>query len=68
MGRAIDRRIYFWGEDGEHTGWVSFGEGQGKGIEVGTIAHVGVPNLTYEEGAQTLHLVDHPTKKLIYPC
>ncbi len=67
MNRTYDRKIHFWGEEGDKTGWIAFGEGEGNDIEVGTVSHVGVPDLTYEEGAQTLNLIEHPTKKFITP-
>lgn len=67
MNRTIDRRIHFWGKDGLRTGWVAFGEGSGKEIEVGTVAHVSSPRLPYEEGAQTLNLIEDRGKKFILP-
>lgn len=67
MHRAIDRRIHFWGTDGSVTGWMTFGEGTEKDFEVGTVSHAGAPNLPYEEGAQTLNLIEHPSKKFIAP-
>ena len=67
MHTAHDRRIHFWGTDGKRRGWMTFGDGTGKDIEVGTVAHAKVPNLSYEEGAQTLNLIEHPHKKFITP-
>ena len=67
MHCTIDRRIHFWGKEGDRTGWVAFGKGQGEDIEVGTVSHVGVPDLPYEKGAQTLNLIEHPKKKFIHP-
>lgn len=67
MNRAIDRRIHFWGTDGNRTGWTTFGEGTGNDIEVGTVAHSDVDPLPFEEGAETLNLIEHPEKKFIYP-
>ena len=34
---------------------------------MGTISYVAVPNLPYEEEAQTLNLIEHPKKKFITP-
>ena len=62
-----DRKIHFWGTEGDRTGWITFGEGTRKDFEVGTVSYVAVPNLPYEEGAQTLNLIEHPRKKFITP-
>ena len=67
MNRAIDRRIHFWGQEGDQTGWVTFGEGEGEKIETGTVAHIDVPSLPFQTGAQTLNLIENPEKKFILP-
>ena len=67
MNRTVDRRIHFWGKEGDRTGWVQFGVGKGKDFEVGTVAHAGVSDLPSESGAQTLNLIEHPEKKFITP-
>ncbi len=67
MQSAHDRKIYFWGKEGDRTGWVAFGEGTGQNIEVGTVSHLSVPDLPYEEDSQTLNLIEHPDKKFITP-
>ncbi len=67
MNRALDRRIHFWGTEGSRTGWVAFGDGEGEEIEIGTVSHSKVPDLPYEEGAQTLNLIENPDKKFITP-
>ena len=68
MGRTIDRKIRFWGEEDGREGWVEFGdELEGDQIEVGTVAHVGVPELSYEAGAETLNLIESPSKKFVTP-
>ena len=67
MNRTLDRRIHFWGKEGDRTGWVQFGVGKGKGFEVGTVAHAGVSDLPFESGAQTLNLIEHHEKKFITP-
>jgi len=67
MNRALDRKIHFWGTEGDRTGWVAFGEGTGKDIETGTVAHTAQADLPYEKEAQTLNLIENPTKKFIAP-
>ena len=67
MNRALNRKIHFWGTAGDRTGWVAFGEGAAKNIEVGTISHVTARDMPHEEGAQTLNLLVHPHKKFITP-
>jgi len=67
MNNAIDRRIHFWGKDGDETGWVAFGEKNDGSMEVGTVSHVNATDLPFEIGAQTLNLVTHPHKKFITP-
>jgi hypothetical protein len=67
MNRAVDRRIHFWGSEGDRTGWLAFGEGQGNQIETGTVSHALVDDLPFEEGAQTLNLIEHPRKKFLLP-
>ena len=67
MHCTYDRKIHFWGTEGDRTGWVAFGEGTGKDFEVGTVSYTVVPNLPYEEEAQTLNLIEHPKKKFITP-
>ena len=67
MNRALDRKIHFWGTEGDRTGWVAFGEGTGKDIEVGTVSHTAQADLPYEKEAQTLNLIEDPTKKFITP-
>jgi len=67
MNRTLDRKIHFWGKEGDRTGWVEFGEGKGKDFEVGTVSHAAVANLPSEKGAKTLNLIEHPGKKFITP-
>lgn len=67
MNQARDRKIHFYGMNGESEGWVAFGEDTADGFETGAVACHGVPNLPYEEGAQTLNIVEHPTKKFLLP-
>ena len=67
MNRARDRKIRFWGKEGERVGWVEFGKGKGGDIEVGTVAHVDAEPLPSEEGAQTLNLHVHPNKTFMTP-
>ena len=67
MNRAIDRKIRFWGKEGDRTGWVAFGERKGKRFEVGTVSNAGVLDLPYEGGAETLNLIENSEKKFITP-
>jgi len=67
MNRAIDRKIRFWGKEGDRTGWVAFGERKGKRFEVGTVSNAGVADLPYEGGAETLNLIENSEKKFITP-
>jgi hypothetical protein len=67
MNHARDRRIYFPGTDGERDGWMSFGDDKPDGFETGTVAASGVDHLPYEQGAQTLNLIEHPSKRFLEP-
>lgn len=67
MNRTRERTIHFLGSDGVHEGWTAFGEDIEGGFETGTVSFAGVPDLPYEEGAQTLNLVEHPSKKFRKP-
>lgn len=67
MNRAIDRKIRFWGKEGDRTGWVAFGERKGKRFEVGTVSNAEVEDLPYEGGAETLNLIENSEKKFITP-
>ena len=67
MNRTRDRKIHFWGMDGEREGWVSFGENTAEGFETGTISYAGVDDLPYEADSNSLNIVEHPTKKFSLP-
>ncbi|MBI4556357.1 MAG: cellulase family glycosylhydrolase [Candidatus Hydrogenedentes bacterium] len=71
MNHTHERRIHFYGKNGDQEGWITFGddlpEGSNPAFETGTIAHASVPNLPYEEGAELLNLVEHPTKRFLLP-
>jgi hypothetical protein len=67
MACARDRRIYFYGVDGDREGWTQFGEDANGGIETGTVAYRGVAPLPYEKDSQTLNIVEHPTKQFLKP-
>ncbi len=67
MNHTRDRSIHFYGTNNGKEGWVTFGEDTAEGFETGTVACAGVPDLPYEEGAQTLNLIEHPTKKFLLP-
>jgi hypothetical protein len=64
---AIDRKIHFYGVDGEREGWVEFGADLGNRFETGTVAFWGVAPLPFETGSQTLNIVEHPTKHFLKP-
>jgi len=67
MNHTRERRYHFYGMEGDREGWLAFGEDTNDGFETGTIAYHGVPDLPYEEGAQTLNLIENPTKKFLLP-
>jgi len=67
MNRTREREYHFYGKDGDKEGWISFGEDTEDGFETGTVAFDGVPNLSYEEGARTLNVIENPTKKFLLP-
>lgn len=67
MNRTRERRIHFYGEMDGEEGWVSFGDPTPNGFETGTVSAVGVPDLPYEEGAETLNLIENARKKFLYP-
>lgn len=67
MNRARDRRIYFLGKNGDKEGWTTFGDDLPTSFETGTVSAVGVDNLPYQEGAQTLNLIEQPSKHFLYP-
>ncbi len=67
MNRAIDRKIHFWGKEGDRIGWVEFCEGKGKKFEFGTVSNAMVEDLPYERGAETLNLIENSEKKFITP-
>ena len=69
MNRTRERRIHFYGERDGCEEWVSFGDQltDDGAFETGTVSAVGVPDLPYEKGADTLNLVEHPHKKFSLP-
>ena len=69
MAFARDRRIHFYGTDGEKEGWTSFGEAlpNGGGIEMGTVAHAKVSPLPHEPEAQLLNVVENTRKRFLRP-
>ena len=67
MQNALDRRMHFWGKKRKEIGWHVFGEGKGSDLEVGTLSHEAAANLPYEEGAQTLNLIENTEKHFILP-
>jgi len=70
MNRTRERRIHFYGEHHGRCGWLSFGDDstdRAEGFETGTVSAVGVPDLAYEGGADTLNILEDPEKKFIDP-
>jgi len=69
MNRTRERRIHFYGECDERERWLSFGDQltDDGAFETGTVSAVGVPDLPYEQGADTLNLVENPRKKFLLP-
>ncbi len=69
VNRTRERRIHFIGRDAESegAGWITFGDDLDNGFETGTVSFFGVPDLPYEEGAQTLNTIEHPSKKFLKP-
>jgi len=67
MACARDRRIYFMGATDDQEGWVAFGEDRDGDFETGTVSSRGAAPLPYEEGSQTLNIVEHPTKQFSRP-
>jgi hypothetical protein len=67
MNHTRDRRIHFYGKEGDREGWVSFGDDVDDGFETGTVRYHDVNPLAYEDGAQTLNIIEHPLKTYILP-
>ncbi|MBM3855378.1 MAG: hypothetical protein FJ399_19860 [Verrucomicrobia bacterium] len=67
LNRTRERCIHFIGRDGARTGWMTFGGDLADGFEKGTVSFDGVPDLPYEKEAQTLNLIEHPTRKFTKP-
>lgn len=67
MGRARDRLIHFYGMQEGQEQWLRFGEDLDEGFETGTVRYHGVAPLPYEEGAQTLNILEHPGKTFLLP-
>lgn len=70
MNHARDRLIRFYGYDGEKEGWIAFGEPtpeQPEGFETGTVSYWGAADLPYEDGANTLNVIEDSEKKFLLP-
>jgi hypothetical protein len=70
MNRTRERCIHFYGEHDGREGWASFGDEtteKPEGFETGTVSAVGIPDLRYEDGADTLNILENPYKKFIQP-
>lgn len=67
MACARDRKICFYGLDGDREGWIAFGEDVNGGFETGTVSYKGVAPLPYEKDSQTLNIIEHPAKHFLKP-
>ena len=68
MNRTCGRAIHFYGTCEGEEGWIRFGEDLPDGrFETGTVAHASVDPLPYEEGAETLNIVEDPRKRFLLP-
>lgn len=69
MNRTAERPIHFWGANGGEPGWMAFGENTDdtQGFETGTVAYQGVEPLPYDPDSQALNIIEHPTKRFVYP-
>ncbi|MXW78278.1 MAG: hypothetical protein F4Z57_04680 [Gemmatimonadetes bacterium] len=68
MNRTCGRAIHFYGTCEGEEGWLRFGEDLPAGrFETGTVAHASVDPLPYEEGAETLNIVEDPRKRFLLP-
>ena len=65
MNRTCGRTIHFYGICEGEEGWIRFGEDLPDGrFETGTVAHASVDPLPYEEGAETLNIVEDSSQAL----
>ncbi len=68
MNHTRGRAIHFYGTCEGEEGWFRFGEDLADGgFETGTVAHASVDPLPYEEGAETLNIVEDPRKRFLLP-
>ena len=69
MNCTVARPIHFWGADRGEARWLKFGEADdsAQGFETGTVAYAGVAPLPFDPDAQSLNIVEHPTKRFLYP-
>ena len=68
MNRTRGRAIHFYGTCEGEEGWIRFGEDLADGgFETGTVAHASADPLPYEEGAETLNIVEDPRKRFLLP-
>lgn len=67
INHARDRKIHFYGRSKDSEGWVTFGEDTTMGFEQGTIAYSATAPLPYEDGADTLNIVEDPSKTFVLP-
>jgi len=67
MNHTRDRKIYFYGINEGKEGWVAFGEDTDGGFERGTLLHRNAQPLPFEDGAETLNVIEHPSKRFTLP-
>jgi hypothetical protein len=67
MACARDRKIHFYGVEGDREGWLAFGEDVDGGFETGTVSYQGVAPLPYDRDSQALNIVEHPSKHFLKP-
>ena len=67
MKQARDRKIYFYGVNGEKKGWVTLGEDTDVGFDTGAVPYDGAPCLPHEDEADSGNIVEHPAKRFLLP-
>lgn len=67
MNHTRERRIHFYGVEDGREGWITFGDDLETGFETGTVSYAGVAPLPFEEGSETLNIIEHPKKHFLLP-
>lgn len=67
MNSAVDRRIFFIGNENGKKEWIAFGEDTENGFEVGTVAYFECDSLQYEKETKTLNIIEDKHKKFVLP-